>query len=103
MVAKLGKMVIYFNGLLFIKLLVKSRDVLKSYVYTTVLMAAKIRKIATYPWWGPLHKIIRPIDLRVLARSRDKLRPSYFHYYNIYDHKIWKDGDLPWVTITHKV
>ena len=40
---------------------------------------------------------------RDLVMLRDKLKPLYLHYHNIYGHKTWQDGDLPLVASTHKV
>ena len=28
-----------------------------------------------------------------LSRSREKLKPLYLPYYNLYDRKTWQDGD----------
>ena len=40
---------------------------------------------------------------RVVARSRDKLKPWYLHYCNDYGQKTWYDTDFPWVDSTHKI
>ena len=39
---------------------------------------------------------------RGFVRSGDKLK-LYLNYLIAYGHKTWQDGDLPWVTYTHKV
>ena len=33
---------------------------------------------------------------RGLMRSRDKLKPSYLHYHDLYNHQIWQDDNFPW-------
>ena len=40
---------------------------------------------------------------RDLARSRDKLKPSYIQYQSAYGHHTWQDGDLPWQDPSYKV
>ena len=37
---------------------------------------------------------------RGLVRLRDKLKSLYLHFYNVYGHKAWHDGDLTW-TASH--
>ena len=36
-------------------------------------------------------------------KSRDKLKSLYLHYHHALDHKTSQNGDLPWVSLTHKV
>ena len=38
-----------------------------------------------------------------LARSREKIKPLYLHYHNIYGHQTSKDGDISWQAPNHKV
>ena len=47
---------------------------------TTVLMATKLGRMATY--------------LQVVLQS-DKQRPLYLHYQSTYGNQIWQDDDLP--------
>ena len=37
-----------------------------------------------------------------LARSRDKMKPFYLYYHNVYGHQTRQGCDLPWRTPTHK-
>ena len=36
-------------------------------------------------------------------RSHNKLKPLYLHYYSVYDHQTWQDGDLSWRAPTHNI
>ena len=40
---------------------------------------------------------------RVLTKLHDKIRPLYLHYYSVYRHQTWQDGDLTQRVPTHKV
>ena len=40
---------------------------------------------------------------RDLSRSRDKLKPLYFHYHIAYGHRTWWDGNISWMDPNHKV
>ena len=40
---------------------------------------------------------------RGLARSRDRLKPLYLHWHNVYGHQTCSDGDIPCQTVNHKV
>ena len=60
---------------------------------TTTPMAIRLGKVVTY------HKKLSPIKsydplITCLTRSRDKLKPLYLHYHNVYSHQTWQDGDL---------
>ena len=56
-------------------------------------MTAKLGRSVTYNDWVPLIKSLNTLS-RVLARSRDKLKPLYLYYYNAYGHKTWQNVDL---------
>ena len=43
------------------------------------------------------------LEPRSLAKSRDKLKPLYLHYHNVYSNQTWQDGDILCGGCTHKV
>ena len=51
--------------------------------------------------WHPLNHVT--LWSRNLAVSSDKLKPLYLHYNSAYGHQIWKNGDLLWGALSHKL
>ena len=66
----------------------------RNLAHSTEPMATKLGRIVAY-LKGLLPKITQPFGLVVFARSRDKLKPLYLHYYSAYDHQTWQGCDLP--------
>ena len=103
MAIKLGRMVTCHEGLLAIK----SHDILIKWSYYKVISQTKII-ISSIPqclwppnmagWWVTLSGF-HPYSYstqwqRSLARSRDKLKPLYLHYYSPYSHQTWQGDDI---------
>ena len=62
-------------------------------------MATKLGRVVMY------HEGFQPIKLwlRVLSKSRDKLKVLYLHYHSAYGRQNWQSGDLPWGAYTYRV
>ena len=43
------------------------------------------------------------LESRGLARSRNKLKKSYFHYNGAYHYQTLQGGEVPWGAPRHKV
>ena len=65
----------------------------KKYISTTTIhMTTKLGNGVTYH--EETHEEVKQaLESGDLSRSREKLKPLYLHYYNLYDRKTWQDGD----------
>ena len=105
MTTKLGRMVTYFEGLLTIRSLIPLITWCCKVTWQTKTIISPIPQCLWPPnllgWWLTL-SCSDPQSYSTLwshdsAKSRDKQKLSYIHYYKAYNHQTWQNGDhLPW-------
>ena len=93
----LGRMITYLSGLL----PKKSHDPFMKRCWEIMWQTKpSIFSIPQYLWSGNLlgwwPSFNDSFWSRDLVRSRGKLKLLYFHYYSVYEHQTWQEGDLPW-------
>ena len=113
MTTNLGKKVIYLDELQLQSL--KSHDLSMTWSYELTRQSKTIISLLAHclwppnlaSWWLAMRRFhphcYSTIWSRGLTKSRDKLKSVYLNYHNIYDHKTKQNGDLLWVSFTHKV
>ena len=102
MATKLGRMVIYLERLLPIK----SHDHIITWSWKITWETKNISLLPQCLWaqnlagWWLTLRSSYPCYFTLwssgIGKLRDKLKSLYLHYHNVFGHKTWQDGDLPW-------